>query len=210
MKDIKENPLLLLALAIGIPLGIAAALWGIAQIFVAIGTAAGIVVGMFSAGPALGGVVEIWATRTAAFGLAAGGGAIAYKTVVNVTQQVKNDTFAWTLPIIAILVGLLVEIDKEFYATNPIIKHFLSAVFASIMLVGGYLFTKKSKVVKVCAFLLMLLPPIVIFLIIVSNHSAEVLNGFSVISAWQWFTIISIICLTILIALLGTYVEKNS
>ena len=207
----KNAPLLLLAYVIGIPLGIAAFLWGVGQIIVAVGTASALVIGMFSAGAALGDVVEVWAIRTAAIALGVGGATVAFKVVVNITQQVKNDAYAWALPIIAILVGLIVEIDKEFYEASPIFKHFISAVFAFVMLVGGYLFTKKGKVPKISAIILMFSPPSIILTSIISSADANnVKQAFLSVGFLQWVTIIGIVSLAAVLAILSTTMNKSS
>lgn len=95
------------------------------------------------------------------------------------------------------------EIDKEFYQSDPIIKHLLSAVFAFIMLIGGYLFTKQGMTSKICALFLMLSPPVIIFLSVVDAHSTNIVQSLTAISPWQWFTIIGVICLTTVVAVLG-------
>jgi hypothetical protein len=211
MKESENEAILWIALAIGVPLGIAALFWGLSQLIVAFGTAVGIAGAFISAGSSVGDAVEVWAVRVAAIGLGAGGASIGYKVVVNISQNIESNVFNWALPLISIFAGLLVELNKEFYPATPLLKHLFAALFAFTVLVAGYLFTKKSTLLKVCGFVLVVIPP-GLFLVRVLSGGAytQVDEAFSSVSWGQYATLGCFFALVALIAILASRARGKS
>lgn len=211
MKESDNEAVLWIALAIGAPLAIAAIFWGLSQLVEAFGTAIGIAGALISAGSSVGDAVGVWAVRAAAIGLGAGGASIGYKVVVNISQNIESNVFNWTLPLISIFAGLLVELNKEFYPATPVLKHMFAALFAFTILVAGYLFTKKSKLLKVCGSVLVVIPP-GLFLVRVLSGGAydQVYDAFSLVTWGQYVTLGCFFALVSLVAILASRARENS
>lgn len=210
MKESNNEAILWIALAIGVPLGIAALFWGLSQLVIAFGTAVGIAGAFISAGSSVGDAVEVWAVRTAAIGLGVGGASIGYKVVVNISQNIETNVFSWALPLISIFAGLLVELNKEFYPATPVLKHLFAALFAFTVLVAGYLFTKQSKLLKVCGSVLVAIPPGLFLVQVLSGRTyAQVYEAFSSVSWGQYTTLGCFFVLVALVAILASRAREN-
>ena len=211
MKKSESEAFFWIALVIGGPLGIAALFWGVSQLVVAFGTAVGIAGAFMTAGSSIGDAVEVWAVRVAAIGLAAGGASIGYKVVVNISQNIESNIFSWALPLVSIFAGLLVELNKEFYPATPLLKHLFATLFAFTVLVAGYLFTKQSKLLKVCGFVLVVIPPVLFLVRVLSGGNyTQIDEAFSFVSWDQYATLGGFFALVALIAVLAARLRENS
>jgi hypothetical protein len=85
-----------------------------------------------------------WVIPAASVGLVITGGATGTILLVKVVKEAKKKPFEWTLPILAIISGLVIDTCKELYQIdNPIIRIIYGASVAGLYLLGGILWTQK-------------------------------------------------------------------
>ncbi|MFA0658491.1 hypothetical protein AB4619_05065 [Vibrio splendidus] len=210
MKQSGNEVTVWLLLAIGAPLCIAALFWGISQLVLAVGTAIGIAGALMSAGSSIGDAVGVWAVRAAAIGLGVGGASIGYKVVVNVSQNIQSNVYSWVLPLASIFAGLLVELNKDFYPATPWLKHLFSALFAFSVLVAGYLFTKKSNILKACGLVLTVFPPGLMLLQIISEDGyVKVQKALISVTLYQYISFGIFAILISLVAILASRTKDS-
>ncbi|MEM1144739.1 MAG: hypothetical protein AAGI88_19325, partial [Pseudomonadota bacterium] len=83
--------------------------------------------------------------------------------------------------------------------------------FAFTVLVAGYLFTKQSKLLKICGFVLVVIPPGLFLVRALSGGTyVQIYEAFASVSAVQYATLGGFFALVALVATLASKAREDS
>ena len=136
----------------------------IPKTIIAIGAATGLAVGGMAA------TAAPWAVPVASVGLGCTGVTLLVMILVKATREASKEPFEWTVPILGIGGGLILDVAKEYALNNTVLKLAFSAVIAFLVVVAGACYKKGGVLWRVVALLLILLPPA---LVLVQNLEAS-------------------------------------
>ncbi len=134
----------------------------------ALGAAVGVTTSIISGG-LISSTFSSWVIPTASVGLAIGGGATGIYVIHKAVINIKKNPYEWTLPILAIISGLVIDTCKELFTENPIVRVIYGATVTGLFLLGGILWRQKKIKLKAIsskfiAVIIFLLPPFLIYL----------------------------------------------
>lgn len=174
MKD-ETNPLVIIAwgLAIGfILIGLGYALkW----VIPAVGIGVGMTVKIISGG-LITSALSSWMVPAASAGLAMGGIGTGMFLFIKVVKGAKHNPYEWTLPVLAIVSGLVIDTCKELYSEDGGIRIIYGGTVTCLFLLGGILWRQKKawfKVLasKIIAVIMFLVPPFLVYLRVSQERS---------------------------------------
>lgn len=141
---------------------------GLKWVIPAFGAAVGVATSIISGG-LISSTLSSWVIPAASIGLAIGGGAAGIFVINKAVKEIKKNPYEWTLPILAIISGLVIDTCKELYTENPIVRVICGASVTGLFLLGGILWRQKKIKFKAfsskfIAIIVFLLAPFLIYL----------------------------------------------
>lgn len=170
LKEWLEDPFRMLAGALGLAVVVAGVGWAISQILRAIGQilpALGTGLGNVLAGAIHGtvsGVVVGWATTIGIVGATAVAGGAGVLLVIKVVEQTKVKPFYPTVAVLSVMQTFLLDLAKEFWPGERLVKFLFKASTALLFAVSAALWVRGGWRGRVCAVLLYLLLPAMVLI----------------------------------------------
>ncbi len=166
---------------VGITAGVVLALWllipvvstAICQIITAVGAAAAMVVAAATSGVVAGVTVAPAALYVVGGIVTAWGAVQAYSVVVNVTRSARKEPFVWSLPLLGIVAGFMIDVAKDFYPGERFVKALFSVLTGVFILVGGYLFSLRGLTWKCVGVLLQFAPPMIVLAVVLTESGGQ-------------------------------------
>ncbi|SEJ53295.1 hypothetical protein SAMN05216327_11265 [Dyadobacter sp. SG02] len=197
------NPSIIIAIGVALALVILALGWVLPTILYALGCMVSIAVTGSVAGVAI--TAEV--SKYSAWFLGVTGTAGTVLIVAKINKLVKDEPFKWTVPILSVLTGFLVNLCDEYYPGSKFEWYILSGIAALLTIVGGVLYEQKSRWVKVAGIVAHLLIPFIILLGIVfnpdSNSEKSIQKAVLQIPWLVWGCLIGTLLVSIVVAVIA-------
>jgi hypothetical protein len=150
-------PLEIIAYTVAALGAIAGLVFLIPKLIVAVGEAVGLAFG----GAAAAGTVA-WAAPVASAGLGLTGGVLVLNLLITATKEAKKEPYEWGVPLLGIVSSIVLDITKEFALDNTVLKVFVSALIAFLVVIAGAYYKRGGLQWRIVAVLLILAPPIAV------------------------------------------------
>ena len=174
--------------------------WVFQGLFAGVGIAIGFIVTGISASPI---VIYI-----GSLGFAVGGSTYFYREFKRVTGK----SYGWIIPILALISGFVIEITKELFPGEPMIKHIIGFITGMAFLIAGTLWIKRKWYYRLLSIILYLFPPLFVLLNFTTAEMKDNPSFILEIINEHWLTIvllIGIIAINILVLYLFQRSEKQ-
>jgi hypothetical protein len=125
----------------------------------AIGVAIGLGVATATSGLATAGVVATWFAPVAAGGTAVIALMVSLRVLNIVTQSAADKPYEWTLPLLGVAAGILVNLSEDLVIQQPPMRLMFGGIAALWVVIAGACYKRKGWRWKVTAALLYLLLP---------------------------------------------------
>jgi hypothetical protein len=161
-KEVQGNPTLVLAYGAAIALAIVAGGITTQWLVPALGAGFGIATTIISKGLAGGSTDYSWVVPAGAAGLALIGGVATVILVIKIVKRASGELYLAALPLLAVLAGFCVDIYKDFYPNDPLVRVGFAAVTCGLYALGGLWWRRYGLLNKIAGTLLILISPLVI------------------------------------------------
>lgn len=128
----------------------------IPRVITAFGAAVGLAVGTAAI------AVPWWALALVSLGVGGTGITLVVKLLVMASKEASEQPYEWTVPILGISGGLILDVAKEYALDNSILKFVPSAVIAFLVVVAGACYKRGGFAWRFVAIILILAPPIAV------------------------------------------------
>jgi hypothetical protein len=197
---INKNNIAWVILASGI--SIALCFWAIGKAIIpGIGIACGILIGTIA--------TVSWIVPIAGTALTVCSGVGATYLIVKIFKQASKKPFEWLVPILAILLGVIVELCKEAYEAEPIRRIIFAGVTALLFLIGGLLWKKRKIGWCIMGTIIYFLPPLMVYGLYIQKKSLGFFEGLITIPGNIVIAITTFLVILGLTAFLAFNLEKE-
>jgi hypothetical protein len=156
-----------------------------------LGTSLGLTIATATTGLATAGAVASWVAPVAAAGVAATGTVLTVHLLVKLAEEVHDKPYEWTLPLVAAIAGVLVNLSKDLVFQNTAMRLLFGGMTALWIVVAGALYKRQGWRWKCSAILLYLLPPLCVLGWKLSKGLGGTKTYFSTISRMEWSALAS-------------------
>jgi hypothetical protein len=188
--------------AIGVAAGIVllAFGWLLKLVIPAIGAAIGIAATIIGGGIVGSGAVASWVVPAAGAGIALVGGAGGLIILVKVIEKASNSPYEWIMPILAILSAFIIDLSKEIYQADEIVRLAFGTATTAVFFVGGLLWKKKRISNRILGTILYLLPPSLVLAQSIHGKPGSLKEILANVPFHTWMTIGGLLLILILVA----------
>ena len=203
-REVQGNPTLVLAYGAAIALAIVAGGITTQWLVPALGAAFGIATTIISKGLAGGGTDYSWVVPTGAAGLALIGGVAVVILVIGMVKRASGQLYLAVLPLLAVLAGFCVDMIKDFYPDDQLVRIGFAAVTCGLFALGGLWWRRYGFLNKIAGTFLMLIAPLVILAHGVSNNLNQGLShALGSVTMQSWIALGGLMTILLLIGLLA-------
>jgi hypothetical protein len=203
-REVQSNPTLVLAYGVAIALAIVAGGITTQWLVPALGAGFGIATTIISKGLAEGGTDYSWVIPAGAAGLALIGGVAVVLLLMRIVKKARGQLYLAVLPLLAVLAGFCVDMFKDFYPDDPLVRIGFAAVTSCIFVLGGLWWRRYGLLNKIAGALLMLIAPLVIVAHGVSNNLNQGLSiALGSVTSQSWIALGGLVTILILTGLLA-------
>ena len=203
--EVQSNPVLVLAYGGAIALAIFAVGISTQWLIPALAAGFGIATNIISKGILTPGSEYFWVIPIGAGGLALIGGVGVVFLLIKIVRQARGQLYLAVLPLLAVLAGFSVNLCKDFFPNDPLVRIGFAAVATCLFALGGLWWRRFGILNKIAGTFLMLLSPLVILAHGVSENIGE--GGWSTalgkVTAQSWIALGGLLGLLVLIGLLA-------
>jgi hypothetical protein len=203
--EVQSNPALVLAYGGAIALAIFAVGISTQWLIPALAAGFGIATNMISKGILTPGSEYLWVIPVGAGGLALIGGVGVVFLLIKIVRQASGQLYLTVLPLLGVLAGFSVNLCKDFFPTDPLVRVGFAAVATCLFVLGGLWWRRFGFLNKIAGTFLMLLSPLVILAHGVSENIGEGGWGAALgkVTAPSWIALGGLLVLLVLIGLLA-------
>jgi hypothetical protein len=185
--------------------------WGLPAIIHALGEAAALAIGAATAGVATAAPIASWVAPVAGVGVAATGAATVIVVLVKAAKEAAREPYEWTVPLLGILGGLVLDLAKEYGVSNPILRTGLTAVIAFLVVVAGACWKTGDWVWKTVAVILLLSPPVAVLLRnLEPSRTADLAAALRDVPMLIWLRLGGFVLLGTTVALVHAVLQRRS
>lgn len=160
--EVQSNPALVLAYGGAIALAIVAVGISTQWLIPALAAGFGIATNIISKGILTPGSEYSWVIPVGAGGLALIGGVAVVFLLIKIVKQARGQLYLAVLPLLGVLAGFSVDLCKDFFPNEPLVRIGFAAVAACLLVLGGLWWRRYGLLNKIAGTFLMLLSPLVI------------------------------------------------
>ena len=203
--EVQSNPALVLAYGGAIALAIFAVGISTQWLIPALAAGFGIATNIISKGILTPGSEYSWVIPIGAGGLVLIGGVGVVFRLIKIVQQARGQLYLTVLPLLGVLAGFSVDLCKDFFPNDPLVRIGFAAVAACLFVLGGLWWRRFGFLNKIAGTFLMLLSPLVILAHGVNENIGEggVAAALGKVTAHSWIALGGLLALTVLIGLLA-------
>lgn len=203
-REVQSNPTLVLAYGVAIALAIVAGGITTQWLVPALGAGFGIATTIISKGLTGGATDYSWVVPAGAAGLALIGGVAVVLLLMRIVKRARGQLYLAVLPLLALLAGFCVDMCKDFYPNDPLVRIGFAAVTSCIFCLGGLWWRRYGLLNKIAGGLLMLISPLVIMAHGVSNNLDQGLSfALGSVTNQSWIALLGLIAILILTGILA-------
>lgn len=203
--EVQSNPALVLAYGGAIALAIFAVGISTQWLIPALGAGFGIATTIISKGILTPGSEHSWVVPIGAGGLALFGGVAVVFLLIKIVRQARGQLYLAVLPLLGVLAGFSVNLCKDFFPNDPLVRIGFAAVATCLFVLGGLWWRRYGLLNKIAGTFLMLLSPLVILAHGVSENIGEGGWGDALgkVTAQSWIALGGLFALLVLVGLLA-------
>ena len=203
-REVQSNPTLVLAYGVAIALAIVAGGITTQWLVPALGAGFGIATTIISKGLAEAGKDYSWVIPAGAAGLALIGGVAVVLLLMRIVKKARGQLYLAVLPLLAVLAGFCVDMCKNFYPNDPLVRIGFAAVTSCVFCLGGLWWRRYGLLNKIAGSLLFLIAPLVILAHGVNNNLNQGLSfALGSVTSQSWIALLGLIVIFILTAILA-------
>ena len=203
-REVQSNPTLVLAYGVAIALAIVAGGITTQWLVPALGAGFGIATTIISKGLAEAGKDYSWVVPAGAAGLALIGGVGVALLLMRIVKKARGQLYLAVLPLLAVLAGFCVDMCKNFYPNDPLVRIGFAAVTSCVFCLGGLWWRRYGLLNKIAGSLLFLIAPLVILAHGVNNNLNQGLSfALGSVTSQSWIALLGLIVIFILTAILA-------
>lgn len=203
--EVQSNPALVLAYGAAIALAIFAVGISTQWLIPALGAGFGIATTIISKGILTPGSEHSWVIPIGAGGLALFGGVAVVFLLIKIVRQASGQLYLAVLPLLGVLAGFSVNLCKDFFPNDPLVRIGFAAVATCLFVLGGLWWRRYGLLNKIAGTFLILLSPLVILAHGVSENIGAGGWGAALgkVTAQSWIALGGLLTLLVLIGLLA-------
>jgi hypothetical protein len=203
--EVQSNPALVLAYGGAIALAILAVGISTQWLIPALAAGFGIATNIISKGILTPGSEYSWVIPIGAGGLVLIGGVGVVFLLMKIVKQARGQLYLAVLPLLGVLAGFSVDLCKDFFPNDPLVRIGFAAVAACLFVLGGLWWRRFGFLNKIAGTFLMLLSPLVILAHGVSENIGEggVAAALGKVTAQSWIALGGLLALLVLNGLLA-------
>jgi hypothetical protein len=203
--EVQSNPALVLAYGGAIALAIVAVGISTQWLIPALAAGFGIATNIISKGILTPGSEYYWVIPVGAGGLALIGGVAVVFLLIKIVRQASGQLYLAVLPLLGVLAGFCVDLCKDFFPNDPLVRIGFATVATCLFVLGGLWWRRYGLLNKIAGTFLMLLSPLVILAHGVSENIGEEEWGaaLGVVKTQSWIALGGLLALFVLIGLLA-------
>lgn len=202
--EVQSNPALVLAYGGAIALAIVAVGISTQWLIPALAAGFGIATNIISKGILTPGSEYSWVISTGAGGLALIGGVAVVFLLIKIVRQASGHLYLAVLPLLGVLAGFSVDLCKDFFPNDPLVRIGFAAVATCLFVLGGLWWRRYGLLNKIAGTFLMLLSPLVI---LAHGVSENIDQGWGAalgkVTAQSWIALGGLLAILVLIGLLA-------
>ena len=203
-REVQGNPTLVLAYGVAIALAIVAGGITTQWLVPALGAAFGIATTIIAKGLTGGTTDYSWVVPAGATGLALIGGVAVVILVIRIVKRASGQLYLAVLPLLAVLAGFCVDMCKDFYPDDQLVRIGFAAVTCGLFALGGLWWRRYGLLNKIAGTLLMLIAPLVIVAHGVSNNLNQGLShALGSVTMQSWIALGGLMTILLLTGLLA-------
>jgi hypothetical protein len=203
--EVQSNPALVLAYGGAIALAIVAVGISTQWLIPALAAGFGIATNIISKGILIPGSEYYWVIPVGAGGLALIGGVAVVFLLIKIVRQASGQLYLAVLPLLGVLAGFCVDLCKDFFPNDPLVRIGFATVATCLFVLGGLWWRRYGLLNKIAGTFLMLLSPLVILAHGVSENIGEGEWGAALgaVKTQSWIALGGLLALFVLIGLLA-------
>jgi hypothetical protein len=203
--EVQSNPALVLAYGGAIALAIVAVGISTQWLIPALAAGFGIATNIISKGILTPGSEYYWVIPVGAGGLALIGGVAVVFLLIKIVKQASGQLYLAVLPLLGVLAGFCVDLCKDFFPNDPLVRIGFATVATCLFVLGGLWWRRYGLLNKIAGTFLMLLSPLVILAHGVSENIGEGEWGAALgaVKTQSWIALGGLLALFVLIGLLA-------
>jgi hypothetical protein len=203
-KEVQSNPPLILAYGVAIALAIVAVGISTQWLVPALGAGFGIATTIITKGLSGGGTDYSWVVPAGAGGLALIGGVAVVFLVITIVKRARGQLYLAVLPLLAVLAGFCVDMCKDFYPNDHLVRIGFAGVTCGLYALGGLWWRRYGLLNKIAGALVILIAPLVILAHGVSNNLNQGLSvALSNVTTQSWMALGGLLSILLLAGLLA-------
>jgi hypothetical protein len=186
------------------------ALFLLPKILHALGEMIALIVTASTMGVATAAPIGAWVAPVASVGVAATGAGTVIVVLVKAAKEAAKEPYEWTVPVLGILGGLLLDLAKGYGFENEFLKAALTAFIAFLVVVAGACWKTKDWQWRTVAVILLLLPPATLLIRTLEiSGTKQLITSFNLVPRLVWFRLGGFVLIGIAVAILHTLVERR-
>jgi hypothetical protein len=203
--EVQGNPALVLAYGGAIALAIFAVGISTQWLIPALAAGFGIATNIISKGILTPGSEYFWVIPIGAGGLVLIGGVGVVFILMKIVKHARGQLYLAVLPLLGVLAGFSVDLCKDFFPSDPLVRIGFAAVAACLFVLGGLWWRRFGFFNKIAGTFLMLISPLVILAHGVNENIGEggVSAALGKVTAHSWIALGGLVSLIVLIGLLA-------
>jgi hypothetical protein len=202
--EVQSNPALVLAYGGAIALAIFAVGISTQWLIPALAAGFGIATNIISKGILTPGSEYSWVIPIGAGGLALIGGVAVVFLLIKIVRQAKGHLYLAVLPLLGVMAGFGVDLCKDFFPNDPLVRIGFAAVASCLFVLGGLWWRRYGLLNKIAGTFLMLLSPLVI---LAHGVSENIDQGWGAalgkVATQSWIALGGLLAILVLIGLLA-------
>ncbi|MEE9121985.1 MAG: hypothetical protein V3U56_11975 [Syntrophobacteria bacterium] len=202
--EVQSNPALVLAYGGAIALAIFAVGISTQWLIPALAAGFGIATNIISKGILTPGSEYSWVISIGAGGLALIGGVAVVFLLIKIVRQARGHLYLAVLPLLGVLAGFSVDLCKDFFPNDPLVRIGFAAVATCLFVLGGLWLKRYGLLNKIAGTFLMLLSPLVI---LAHGVSENIDQGWGAalgkVTTQSWIALGGLLAILVLIGLLA-------
>jgi len=184
--------------------------WAVPKIVHALADMIALIVIASTTGVIAAAPIAAWVAPVLSVGVAAAGTGTVIVVLVKAAKEATKEPYEWTVPLLGILGGLLLDLAKGYSIKNEFLKAILTAFIAFLVVVAGACWKTKDWRWRTVAAILVLLPPAALLIRTLDISGAtELTEAFRLVPRLVWLRLGGFVLIGVGVGILHALVERR-
>ena len=184
--------------------------WALPKILHALAEMIALIVTASTTGVITAAPIAAWVAPVASAGIAAAGAGTVIVVLVKAARKAAKEPYEWTVPLLGILGGLLLDLAKGYGFESEFMQAILTALVAFLVVVAGACWKTNDWRWRTVAIILLLLPPAALLTRTLEvSGTQELIKSFLMVPRLVWFRLGGFVLIGVAATILHALVERR-